>query len=306
VNGELTDEDAYFVAQRLGLETTPSSLCPVIMTRETCNMDADEARAEIRTAFGPASSGADVMIVSGTGSLIKRGSMMGISGVTVSEMLDVPVLLVGKCESFRDADSIVAARRVLGDRIIGVILNMVPPRLKDQMWDDVVPCIEKTGLQVLGIMPKDPILNSVSVSELAEATHAEFLCGADAAAELVENFVVGAMGAEQALHYFRRTARKCVITGGDRSDIQLAALESPTRCLILTGDLHPSHNVLARAEELGVPVLLVSDDTLATVTTIEGLLGKLRVRESNKIEHAVEQFEAHLELAKLDEALGLK
>ena len=41
------------------------------------------------------------------------------------------------------------------------------------------------------------------------------------------------------------------------------------------------------------------------VATIEKVLGKLRVREPRKIEHAIEQFEAHLDLAKLDEALGL-
>ena len=143
------------------------------------------------------------------------------------------------------------------------------------------------------------------IQELAEATEGEFLCGAESAEALLENFVVGAMGEERALRYFRRTPRKCVITGGDRSDIQLAALETPTRCLVLTGDLRPSHTVIARAEELGVPVLLVRGDTLATVTTIEEMMGKLRVREPKKIAHAVEQFEENLELAKLDAALGL-
>ncbi len=96
-----------------------------------------------------------------------------------------------------------------------------------------------------------------------------------------------------------------MITGGDRSDIQIAALETPTRCLILTGELRPRHTVLARAEELGVPVLLVAEDTLTTVATIENLLGKLRVREPRKAEHAVEQFETHLDLPRLDAALGL-
>ena len=94
-------------------------------------------------------------------------------------------------------------------------------RLQDLavIWDDVIPCLEAAGLTVLGVMPKVPILHSVSVAELAEATEAEFLCGEDEADELVEHFVVGAMGVEQALQYFRRTPRKCVITGGDRSDI---------------------------------------------------------------------------------------
>ena len=190
VGDELTDEDAYFVAERLNLESAPSTLCPILMTRETCHMPPEEAKEKVRAAYEAASAGVDVMIVSGTGSVIKRGSMIGLNGVTASTMLDAKVLLVGKCESFTDADSIVAARQALGDRVVGVFVNMVPPRIKEQMWDDVVPCLEKSGLKVLGMMPMDPILHSVSVAELAEATGGEFLCGAEGADELVENFIV--------------------------------------------------------------------------------------------------------------------
>jgi len=305
VGEEVTDEDAQFVAQHLGVKAAPSDLCPVLMTRDACHMAPEEARQKVQQAFDVSSSGVDVMIVCGTGSVLTRGSMLGINGVSVAEMLDARVLLVGRCESIFEADSIVASRQALGDRVVGTIINLVPPRLKERVWDEVVPCLESVGLTVFGLMPNDPILHSVSVRELADATGGEFLCCEDAGEELVENFVVGAMGVERALRYFRRTPRKCVITGGDRADIQLAALETPTRCLILTGDLQPSHTVLARAQELSVPVLLVRDDTLGTVGTIDRLLGKLRVREPKKIAHAVEQFEAHLELARLDEALGL-
>jgi BioD-like phosphotransacetylase family protein len=245
------------------------------------------------------------MLVCGSGSVLTRGTLLGLNGVQTAEMLDATVLLVGKCQSFLDVDYILASHRALGDRLSGVILNMVPPRERDRIRDDVVPCLESEGLNVLGLMPMDPMLHSVSVRELAEAMAGDLLCGEKAADELVENFVVGAMGVERALRYFRRTPRKCVITGGDRSDIQLAALETPTRCLILTGELRPRHTVLARAEELGVPVLLVRQDTLTAVEMIGDILGKLRVREPRKIEHAVDQFEAHLELAKLDQALGL-
>jgi BioD-like phosphotransacetylase family protein len=305
VGEEVTDEDAQFVAEQLDVSAAPSNLCPVLMTPEACRMAPEEARQKVQHAFEASSAEADVMLVCGTGSVLTRGSMLGLNGVSVAELLDAKVLLVGRCESLLDADSIVASRRALGDRVVGAIVNLVPPRLKDQVWDEIVPCLESLGLTVFGLMPRDPILQSVSVRELAEATAGEFLCCDEAAEELVENFVVGAMGVERALRYFRRTPRKCVITGGDRADIQLAALETPTRCLILTGDLQPSHTVLARAEELGVPVLLVRGDTLGTVATIEQMLGKLRVREPRKIQHAIEQFEAHLELAKLDEALGL-
>lgn len=305
VGDQGTDEDAEFVARHLRLECSPADLCPVILDRESCPTDADAARGRVQHAFETCSADADVTIVSGTGQVLTRGSSLGLSGVQVAEMLDAKVLLIGKCESSLDADAIVASYRALADRAVGVILNLVPERERNRVWDVVVPALEELGLPILGILPRDPILQSVSVQEIAEATGGRFLCGECAQQELVENFVVGAMGADQALRYFRRTPRKCVITGGDRSDILLAALETPTRCLILTGDLPPSHNVTARAEDLGIPMLLVRDDTLTTVATIEEMLGKMRVREPRKIDHALEQFEAHLELPKLDAALGL-
>ncbi|MFB3880553.1 MAG: phosphotransacetylase family protein [Armatimonadota bacterium] len=305
VSGAVSDEDALFVASTLGLHVEPSELCPLLLTRGICHMPPESAREKVMKAFESVSKDVDVMIVSGIGSLLSRGSMLELSGARVAELLDAKVLLIGKCESYLDADSILASRQALGERLIGAFLNLVPTRLKEEIWDDVIPCLEATGVPIFGLLPRDPVLHSVTVKELAEATSGEFLSGAEAGEELVENFVVGAMGVEYALRYFRRTPRKCVITGGDRSDIQLAALETPTRCLVLTGDLRPSHTVLARAEELGVPVLLVKEDTLATVSTIDEMLGKLRVREPKKIAHAIEQFEANLELAKLDRALGL-
>jgi BioD-like phosphotransacetylase family protein len=302
---QLTDADAHFVAQQLELDVSPAHLCPIVLRPAMCRMDRAEAQQKVREAFAAVSAGVDVMLVNGSGPVLSRGSILGLSGVQTAEMLDAKVLLVGKCESMLDADSIVASHEALGDRLLGVVLNQVPPGERDRIWDEVVPCLEALRVTVLGLMPMDPVLHSVSVRELAEVTGGDLLCGEGALDELVENFVVGAMGVERALRYFRRTPRKCVITGGDRSDIQLAALETPTRCLILTGELRPRHTVLARAEELGVPVLLVSSDTLATVAAIENLLGKLRVREPRKVKHAVEQFEAHVELAKLDAALGL-
>ena len=46
-----------------------------------------------------------------------------------------------------------------------------------------------------------------------------------------------------------------VVTGADRTDIQLAALEASTQCLILTGLGDPLSQLIHRAEELEVPIL---------------------------------------------------
>jgi hypothetical protein len=305
IGDQLADEDSLFVAGQLGIKATASELCPIVLGPEQCEADPEAARQQVLNAFASAAAGKDVILVNGTGPMSIRGSMLGLDGISVSELLDAKVVLVGRCNSFLDVDGFVAAHRELGSRLAAVILNRVGAHQREEIEQHVVPCLRKRGITVLGLLPEDPVLHSVTVSEVAEALNGEVLCAAEAADAMVENFVVGAMNVEGALRYFRRTPRKCVITGGDRSDIQLAALETPTRCLVLTGGMPPSHTVLARAEEKGVPVLLVTRDTLSTVTAIDDVLGKLRVRGSKKIEHARQQFESHLDLTRLDQVLGL-
>jgi len=302
---QLADEDSVFVASQLNLQAPPSQLCPILLGPEMCHADPEAARQQVQETFATSAAGKEIMLVNGTGCVITRGSMVGLEGTSVAELLDARALLVGRCTSFLDVDGILAAHEYLGDRLVGVILNRVATHRREEIERHVVPCLEGRGITIFGLLPEDPVLHSVSVRELAETIAADILCASQCADELVENFVVGAMSVEGALRYFRRTPRKCVITGGDRSDIQLAALETPTRCLVLTGGMRPSHTVLARAEQHSVPVLLVAGDTLSTVTAIDQLLGKLRVREPRKIDHALRHFETHLNLAELDAALGL-
>jgi len=306
LDGQVTDEDAVFVSQQLGSDASPAELCPVVLGPELCHADQGELRERVKRAFAAVSAGRDVMLIGGLGSIFSRGSSFGLSTKAIADLLDAKVVLVTLAESFAAVDGVTAAQELLGDRLAGVILNRVPISVMPSIEDEVMPCLRKLGVPVLGMLPDDPLLSSISVDEIAKATGAEFLTGSGMSDELVENFVVGAMGVDSALRYFRKATRKCVITGGDRTDIQFAALETPTRCLVLTGQLQPSHNVLARARELNVPVLLVRDDTLTTIATIERMLGKQRVREHTKIDHALNMFEDNLNLAALDSALGVQ
>jgi BioD-like phosphotransacetylase family protein len=112
---------------------------------------------------------------------------------------------------------------------------------------------------------------------------------------VIEEFLVGAMTPESALRYFRRSLRKAVITGGDRMDIQMAALQTDLSALILTGNYYPDARVLGRAEELGVPVLLVSSDTFATVKEISSLTGRIRPNDTRKIDLANQMVEQYVD-----------
>ena len=137
---------------------------------------------------------------------------------------------------------------------------------------------------MLGVLPRRQELLAISVGELAQVLEAEFLMLESKENVLIEHLVVGAMGVEQALPRLRRVVgAKAVITGGDRTDMQLAALETAAHCLILTGHLRPTAELLLHAEQCGVPVLLVRENTLEAVEAIERAFGDTRLGQEAKL-----------------------
>jgi hypothetical protein len=75
-----------------------------------------------------------------------------------------------------------------------------------------------------------------------------------------------------------------MITGGDRPEIQAAALDAPgIEALLLTGGLRPSGALLGRAEDAGVPVLLVQSDTTTAIERVEGVLRSGRARDRTTV-----------------------
>jgi uncharacterized protein len=115
-----------------------------------------------------------------------------------------------------------------------------------------VPHLESRGVPVFAIVPESRSLAALTVRELIDVLQAEVLTEETDLDALVENLTVGAMTAEAALSRFRKQTHKAVITGGDRTDIQLAALETSTACLVLTGNLRPSPLIIKQAQENGV------------------------------------------------------
>ena len=182
------------------------------------------------------------------------------------------------------ADDILMARDRFGDNFMGAICNWVPRSRRRDLIDYIYPYLKEEGIKIFGFIPRESSLMSVSVGELAKALNGNILCGEEQLGEMVESFMVGAMGQEQALRFFQQQSKKAVITGGDRADVQLAALETPTKALILTGNYTPSVTVLGVAESKKVPLILVDMDTMAAVDKTEAIIGKVRVHEDKKLE----------------------
>jgi len=140
-------------------------------------------------------------------------------------------------------------------------------------------------------------LAGVTVAELADAMGADVLTSETPTGALVERFTVGAMGPDAALRQFRRLRSAAMITGGDRSEIQTAALQAPgIECLILTGGFRPPGAVLSRAEEAGVPLLSVGTDTRPVVDRAEASVRSGRTRDESTVERTRELLADHADV----------
>jgi len=312
VGGRMADEDADFVRRTLGLSESARDLVGVVLTQgllleELTGEAGPDLLAQVKTAFEHISVGKDVVLLEG-GASLREGFSVGLGTPVVAEALNVPALAV---TYFRDRmsllDDCLVARLRLGGRLLGVMVNKVPDEEMEFVVNIARPYLERRDIPLLGALPLRRQLQAISVGELADVLKAEFLTLPEKRDVLIERLIVGAMSVDQALPRIRRIpGTKAVITGGDRADMQLVALETAVKCLILTGRLHPVPEVLRRAEEIGVPVLLVRENTLETVETIERVFGKTRLGQRAKLK----QFEAllaeHFDFERLYEGLELR
>lgn len=308
--GELADEDTNFVRRvlELGAEQAPES--PVIVTHEVLRERLAKGGSEqlignlleiARTVAGQV----DLLMLEG-GASLREGYAMGLSNLKIAEGVAAPVLVLIRChKEMQIVDDALAARYRLGDQLMGVVLNHASQPLQEFIDESGAAYLEGQGIRLLGTLPQRPQLSALSVSELKELLKAEVLSKTYDPETLIQTFTVGAMTAEAALARFRRQTNKAVITGGDRSDIQLAALETSTRALILTGNLQPSPIVVQQADSMGVTVLLVPTDTLDTVDHIEQAYSRTRLGQPEKLEAFLQLMEQHVDSQAIFEALGL-
>jgi uncharacterized protein len=308
VNNTLTDNDAWRIYRALNLKDPLEEICPVVLTQElmvkSYLKDVKGLMSRIEKAFERLSKDKDVMIVGGYGS-IYTGSFLDLQGIKIIKRLDAKVVVVVKYEGEYIADYVLQAKKDLKERFLGVILNKVTPEYKRSVEEYVEPFFKRKGIDILGSLPHDPIVGSITVEELNEMLGAKVLSGHDRLGNLVEHFLIGAMQVDKAIEYFKRTRNNAVIVGGDRADIQLSAMESGSVCLILTGDLYPSEMIISRAEEKEIPILIVREDTYSIAKKLEKLSSRLRLRDKSKVERGMSMVAGNVDFPLIYKKLGI-
>jgi len=268
----ILDQDAYLMKKVLDIEIEEEVISPC-----TYDIFRPVSMSTIVDNYNLAREGCDIMIVEGTRD-ITTGYIHDVSGPAIAQAIGADIVLVSDSNPSA-LDKIAVISHLLKDYNIefrGVILNMT---------DDpaVEAFLQEKGINVLGSIPSMDELKRFRVREIVETLGAEVIVGDENLDRPVEEVMVGAMTPESAIKYMRRVGRKALITGGDRPDIQMAALSTDTSCLILTGGLYPVKTVVSKAYEKGVPILLVRYDTLTAAEMVEHLIARIDSEDDVKI-----------------------
>jgi hypothetical protein len=204
----------------------------------------------------------------------------GPAAQAAAEQADARVVLVLRGAPGAQVEVARAAAETLAGRLRAVVATAVPER-QVAVAREVLAGV---GLPVLAVLPEDRTLYAPTVLDLIEALEAEVILGEPDLDQAIEYILVNPVSADPGQPYYARRRNKAVITRSDKTDLQLAALQTQTDLLILTGGVPPSPYTIDRAAGEEVPLLLTRLSTREAVSRLEDVYARSRFAGETKLE----------------------
>ena len=255
---------------------------------ESANNEALVKR--IQNAFDRVAWEKDFVLCEGSGHA-GVGSVFDLSNAQVAKTLVCKVIIVTQGGIGKPIDEVCLNRALFekeGVEIIGVIINKVLEEKIPEIARFVGRGLKRKGLELLGVIPHQQMLCNPTVDLICEELRTELLNTPPTLHTLVDDVVVGAMGAQNAIQFFKPGT--LLITPGDREDIVLAAgagidgrSSEKMAGIVLTGGLRPGASVLKVIQTMRIPVLLAQVDSYQVASKVHNLTVKTRPTDAEKI-----------------------
>ena len=219
--------------------------------------------------------------------------------VRLADALDAKILIVVRHRHGMTADDILERTVPYGDRLAGILLNCRGPYLGTES-SALMEDLEAAGIRVFGAVPDERRLLAVTVRQMAEHLSGRILQGEDGADQLVEHFLVGGWMLDEGARYFGTRTDKAVVVRGDRPDLQMSALGTPTKVVVLTNGIAPIEYVLYEAREEETPLLSVQGGTIAVMEALGSMADNARFDHPGKLARMSDLMDSHADAAALD------
>ena len=254
----------------------------------------EEYLQKIKKAYDEITKDIDYIVIEGNPS-IRKFVRIGIDDVSIAQTLGINELIYVSTESSdRCIDNFFFTKNYFDFRkvsIMGILFNKIEYEYITRIKELTEEHINRYNIPVLGIIEKSVELFSPRVNELKEQIGGELINDQATAGlnNLVETYLIGAMNAHAALKYLRQVKRAAFITGGDRTDLAMVALDQDVSTLILTGFIQPDMGVITAANEKGIPIILSPSDTYTTMRNLERLRPGIQEDEMEKVLNLIEK-----------------
>jgi len=300
----LWDYDSALISTLFGLKETPEDMTLGFGQSKLRYMyDEETLKTKLHDMAGRIGKGKSMLIAEG-GSGLRHGGSVGLDPISVARNLDAKLVVVASGNEDHVLDDIEFLKNhinIKGVDFGGVIINKV--HSTDDFKSDCLDFVNKLGVKVLGIIPFVKELTYLPVRLVAERLFAKAITGETGMEKLIKNIFVGAMSADathkNTLSNIINKEAKLIITSGDRSDMILAALESDTSCIVLTNNVLPPSQIISKAQDKGVPLLLVQADTYTTATQISEIEPLLTKDDKGRLGTVEKLVKEHVDLKEI-------
>jgi uncharacterized protein len=278
------DKDILFVQKLLDLKEPAELIGPAAGNQK-------DSITAIKQAYAQITADKDIVLIEGL-PINKSSSLL--------EALEARVLVIHDYDtSFSES---MAEYEKIGARLLGIVINKVPRKNLKQIQNAYLPDLEKRGMALLGVIPEDRILMSMSVNDLAEAVQGKILNSPESAGEIIENLMMGSSTFDRGPAYYNRKNNKAVILWGERpgfrkaalAGLQSAALQTSVKCIVISNNGVPIPAAAQKAEEKKVPLISAGGDLRSLITAIEKSSSSLKFNQEKKIPRLLEILEINL------------
>ena len=223
-----------------------------------------------------------------------------------SEIPEISTVLIIKLEP---SDSLItlqaklnSAATLMENTISSVIFNSVPKYSERTLESYISQLNEQANIPILGFMAQSRTMKGITPSNILNITQGKLTAEHPVEyyeSKIIERIMIGGMVLGSGKDYFNRFNKKAVLVRGNRPDIQMAAINNNTNCLILTGEHTITDYIKYHASEEEIPIISVDGSTNETLNLISSQFIELDLLHRSKVEHISELIDQHILLDNL-------
>ncbi|MDD5116332.1 MAG: AAA family ATPase [Candidatus Omnitrophica bacterium] len=307
------DEDSILIEEVCGIKSGLKDMSPIAVEKGftekyIAKPDKRSISGRIKDSFRRVSKNQELVVIEGTGHA-GVGSVFDHSNASVARLLGSKVIIISSGGIGRPIDEIILNKSLFekeGVKVLGVIVNKVLPDKFEKISRLVRKGLERKGVDVLGVLPFNPMLARPTFEQILEETDFQVLCGKEYLENTIAKVIVAAMEARDAARYIGEDS--LMITPGDREDMiifGLSCFSGPEKnklkvCgMILTGGIIPEPPVMGLLQKARIPVLLAQSDTYDVATCVHDLTVKIRPCDRDKVDTAVRLIKENVDFKKI-------